>query len=211
RTNRAEQKMDQAEFDKFAEEYRALHAANIRFSGESPEYFAEYKVRDVASYLSRRGLGATRILDFGSGICSSLPHFRKYLPHAAVTCLDVSLASLDLGVRRFQGEAEFRCFDGVNIPFGDGEFDTAFAAGVFHHIEEKEHVRLFRELRRILTPGGHFFLFEHNPLNPLTVHAVRTCALDENAHLLRHSILRTRLEAAGFLIADCRFRVFFPN
>ena len=31
-----------AEFDKFADEYRALHARNIRLSGEGPEYFAEH-------------------------------------------------------------------------------------------------------------------------------------------------------------------------
>jgi len=35
--------MDRAEFDKFADEYYALHAANIAMTGESPEYFADYK------------------------------------------------------------------------------------------------------------------------------------------------------------------------
>ena len=40
--------MDDAEFDRFADDYRSLHAANIRASGETPEFFAEYKVRDVA-------------------------------------------------------------------------------------------------------------------------------------------------------------------
>lgn len=29
--------MDEAEFDKFATEYRALHAASVRVSGEAPE------------------------------------------------------------------------------------------------------------------------------------------------------------------------------
>ena len=32
--------MDEVEFDKFADEYRDLHAANIKLSGEDPEYFA---------------------------------------------------------------------------------------------------------------------------------------------------------------------------
>ena len=45
--------MDEAEFDKFADEYRALHAANIRLSGEDPEYFAEYKIIDIAAELAR--------------------------------------------------------------------------------------------------------------------------------------------------------------
>ena len=51
--------MDEAEFDKFADEYRGLHAANIRLSGEEPEYFAEYKVVDIAAELARdRAVGA---------------------------------------------------------------------------------------------------------------------------------------------------------
>jgi hypothetical protein len=48
--------MDEAEFDKFADEYRSMHAANIRLSGEDPEYFAEYKIADIAAELGRAGI-----------------------------------------------------------------------------------------------------------------------------------------------------------
>ena len=41
--------MDKTEFDTFADEYRLTHAHNIKASGESPEFFHEYKVADVAS------------------------------------------------------------------------------------------------------------------------------------------------------------------
>ena len=44
--------MDKAEFDKFADEYRSLHAANIAISGEGPNYFAEYKIKDLAAEYS---------------------------------------------------------------------------------------------------------------------------------------------------------------
>ena len=47
-TKRGCYELDEAEFDKFADEYRAIHAHNIRLSGEAPEFFAEYKVRDLA-------------------------------------------------------------------------------------------------------------------------------------------------------------------
>ena len=46
--------MDEVEFDKFADEYRAMHAANIRITGEDPEYFAEYKVVDIAEGIKPR-------------------------------------------------------------------------------------------------------------------------------------------------------------
>ena len=40
--------MGEAEFDRYAEEYNALHAASIAASGEEPEFFAAYKIRDIA-------------------------------------------------------------------------------------------------------------------------------------------------------------------
>ena len=52
--------MDEVEFDKFADEYRDMHAANIKLSGEDPEYFAEYKIADIAAELER---GACRRAD----------------------------------------------------------------------------------------------------------------------------------------------------
>src|SRR5215469_9766953 len=38
-------RMNPAEFDRVADEYQQLHAANIALTGEAPEYFHEYKVR----------------------------------------------------------------------------------------------------------------------------------------------------------------------
>jgi len=93
--------VDQAEFDKFAEEYRALHAANVRVSGESPEFFAEYKVRDVFAVTQAAGSSVARILDFGSGVGTSVPYFRRYFPNARLTCVDVSEKSLAVGSARF--------------------------------------------------------------------------------------------------------------
>ena len=82
--------MDEVEFDKFADEYRDLHAANIKLSGEDPEYFAEYKVVDIATELAREHSVARTALDFGAGVGYSVPFFARHLPAARVTCLDVS-------------------------------------------------------------------------------------------------------------------------
>jgi SAM-dependent methyltransferase len=211
--SRVDHGMHEAEFDKFADEYRALHASNIRMSGESPEFFAEYKVRDVIETLSAAGPLPPRptILDFGGGIGTSVPHFRKHCPEARLTCLDVSRRSLALASERFPGMADFTWFDGKTVPFPDGSFDVAFAACVFHHIDHALHGGLLRELRRVLAPGGMIFIFEHNPLNPLTRHAVNTCAFDEDAHLLSGSSMRRSLVEAGFADAEIRYRLFFPR
>jgi ubiquinone/menaquinone biosynthesis C-methylase UbiE len=204
--------MDEAEFDKFAAEYREIHAANIKLSGENPEYFAEYKIIDIAAELAAAGSPpAPRVLDFGAGVGYSVPFFRRHLPDAQITCLDVSQRSLEIGRAEHGRDAEFAHFDGRTIPYPAEQFDAALASCVFHHIPQLEHVPLLRELARVLKPGGALFVFEHNPLNPLTRHAVNTCAFDENAVLIGAGTLLARARAAGFASARVKYRIFFPG
>jgi ubiquinone/menaquinone biosynthesis C-methylase UbiE len=204
--------MDAAEFDRFAEEYRQLHANNIRLSGEGPEYFAEYKVADVAALLAAGGFPAEpAILDFGAGVGTSVAHFRKHVPRCSLTCLDISNKSLEIGRATFAGEANFVHFDGTQLPFPDNCFDLVFVACVLHHIAHAEHAHFLEEFHRVIRPGGGLVIFEHNPYNPLTVHAVNTCPFDENAVLLKPRRLAAAVRAARF--ADCmlRYRIFFPH
>jgi SAM-dependent methyltransferase len=202
--------MREAEFDRFADEYTQSHGRNIRASGESPEYFAEYKVKDVAAALAGQA-SPKAILDFGGGIGTSVPYFRKYFPGAEVTCLDVAERSLSIAARRYPAQARFERFGGRTVPFENGTFDLGFAACVFHHIESDEHVGLLSELRRVLRAGGSMFVFEHNPLNPLTVRAVRTCEFDENAHLIGAWTMARRMREAGYTQVTVRHRIFFPH
>src|SRR5215471_15671660 len=154
--------MDEAEFDKFAAEYRSLHAENIKASGEDPEYFAEYKVVDLARDSERLGALTTapRVLDFGAGVGYSVPFFARHMPAARVTCLDVSQKSLEIGAAKHGNAADFRHFDGKRIPYPDGTFDVALASCVFHHIPHEEHVALLAEIRRVLAPNGLLLVFE---------------------------------------------------
>ena len=206
--------MEEAEFDKFAAEYRTLHAESIKASGESPEYFAEYKIVDVAAELARARGGVVEraaVLDFGAGVGYSVPFFGRHMPRARVTCLDVSQKSLDIGAAKHGGVADFRHFDGMRVPYAEGTFDVALASCVFHHIPHAEHVALLAEIRRVLAPNGLLLVFEHNPLNPLTRHAVNTCIFDEHAVLIGAPTMRRRALAAGFAAADVRYRIFFPH
>lgn len=196
------------EFDHYADQYNSLHAQNIRITGEEPAYFAEYKVRET-----RRALGDSRIdsiLDFGAGIGASTPYFHQYFPDSRLTGIDVSADSLDIARREHGAISDFQVFDGKKIPASEGSFDLAFTACVFHHIPADEHVGALAEIRRVLKPEGEFFIFEHNPLNPLTRHAVNTCPFDENAVLIRSGEMKRRILAAGFSRAEINFCVFFP-
>jgi SAM-dependent methyltransferase len=206
--------MNEAEFDKFADEYYALHAAGIAFSGEGPEYFSEYKLKDIArkyGYSSQLQNSTVRILDFGAGIGNSVPYVHKYFASAELTCLDLSQRSLEIAEKRFPSQAQFVHFDGTRIPFPSDYFDIAFAMCVFHHIDHDEHISLLQELHRVIRPGGNLFIFEHNPYNPLTVRVVDSCPFDENARLINGTDMKQRLLAAGFTSAKIRYTVFFPH
>src|SRR5579859_3147726 len=120
--------MEAAEFDRFADEYDAMHQANIAITGERPDYFAEYKIRVLRQIVP--DAAARRIVDFGSGIGNSIPHFRKYFPESDLVCADVSQRSLDLSQSRFPGLSRSLLIDGARIAAADAACDLAFSACV---------------------------------------------------------------------------------
>lgn len=203
--------MDKAEFDRFADAYYDQHRENVAVTGEGPEYFAEYKIRQLQAIVEREQISVSRICDFGAGIGNSIPYFRKYFPDAALTSSDVSERSLSLGRQRYPGNGNSVLIEDGRIPCENDTFDVAFSACVFHHIPHEEHVKWLQELHRITRPGGLIAIFEHNPLNPLTVHAVNTCPFDENAKLISARSLAKRLSAAGWASPRIQYNLFFPR
>jgi SAM-dependent methyltransferase len=199
----------QAEFDLLADEYRVQHKENVAITGESPEYFSEYKIADLAELINRLKLPASNILDFGSGICNSLPYFRNYFSSSEITCADVSARSIEIAQTRFPGQ-ENHVLINEGIPLPTASQDIVFSACVFHHIPHEEHLLWLTELRRITKPGGILAIYEHNPLNPLTVRAVNTCPLDVNACLIRGGTLRERAIKGGWEDAHVDYKLFFP-
>jgi len=203
--------MDQAEFDRFADEYHDQHRKNVAVTGEGPAYFAEYKIRKLRQVVDRSGISVSRICDFGSGIGNSIPFFRTYFPQASLTSCDVSERSLALSKLRHPDSTNYLLIENDAIPAEPDAFDLVFSACVFHHIPHDEHAMWLRELYRITKPGGLIAIFEHNPLNPLTVRAVNTCPFDENAKLIFARSLAKRLRAAGWASPRIQYNVFFPR
>lgn len=203
--------MREAEFDQFADEYYKQHRDNIAITGEAPEYFAEYKIKILNGIALRSGIAINSILDFGSGIGNSIPHFRHHLPEARLVSADVSQRSLDLAEKRFADKSESLLISGQVIPVENDAFDVAFSACVFHHIPHEEHVHWLSELHRVVRPGGLLVIFEHNPLNPLTVRAVNTCPFDANARLIRAGAFKESYRLAGWRQLSVKYHLFFPR
>jgi SAM-dependent methyltransferase len=202
------------EFDDIVDDYEDMHAENVKASGFPPAYFDEYKLREVSRYLARVGWHdrAVRFLNFGCGIGKSEPFIRHYLPASRIVSVDVSVKSLESARERNKNLADvsFAVFDGREIP-SDEPFHVAFVANVFHHIPRAEHAGTIRAIHRSLAPGGLLFLFEHNPINPLTVKAIKACPFDKGVVLLHPLYTRRLCTENGFPPPEVRFTLFFPK
>lgn len=198
------------EFDRYVDEYAEQHRQSIRLSGEDPDFFADYKIRELRKMADAWGFEAPRILDFGSGIGNSVPAFRSHFAGIEVIQSDLSSESLLRAREVYGDDAPQVQIEDAGIPVEDASFDIVFTACVFHHIPHEEHDFWLKELRRVTRPGGRLVVFEHNPWNPLTRHAVRNCPFDVNAHLISAPLMAKRLRIAGWEAVKTTYHVFFP-
>lgn len=206
--------MTKQEFDAHAQSYKEVLDQSIGFSGEDSAYFADYKISDLCEELTRAGIdagSALKLMDFGCGVGTSMPHARRHFARAELLGVDVSQDSLEQA-RSFYGElASFLPLEGNKWPVQASCLDAAYAMCVFHHVEGESHVQILSDIRDRLKPGGMMMVYEHNPYNPLTVRVVNNCPFDENAQLIRASVMAQRCRDAGYKDVKVRFRVFFPG
>ena len=203
--------MSAAEFDRFADDYLAIHSKNVALSGEVPGYFARYKIEEIRlRWTSRKQREPEAILDFGCGVGNSLNHFSELFPTSRITGYDVSERSLAVARRRVAAAVSLVLGDGEILGIEPQSQDLIFSACVFHHIEPAKRLTIMRRLLRLLRPGGALVVFEHNPNNPVTRHIVATCPFDDDAVLLSASELARLQVHAGFERVRTRFTGFFP-
>lgn len=200
-----------ADFGAIATSYEDVHNRNLRLTGESSEFFVRHKVAVVAEFWRERGLPADgSFLDLGCGIGRTFQPLREALPRVRYHGADPSAESIEVA-RSQPGGPACVTFDGRTLPYADASFDMVFAACVVHHVPRAARPVLYAEVRRVLRPGGYFFIFEHNPLNPATQYLVKTCDFDDDAILLRSGALRRALQAAGLADAGHGFVLFLPR
>ena len=171
------------DFDRYATGYEDEVDRSVSFTGRNSAFYARRKV-EILEEIVRPGLGPLQglsLLDVGCGTGTTdqvlAPQVRTL--HG----VDVSEEMLHKA-RQNVPAGQFSWYDGELLPFDDSTFDVVVAICVLHHVPVTERFKVVSEMVRVSRRTGVVAVFEHNPYNPLTRHAVNTCELDRDAVLL---------------------------
>ncbi|HTB52366.1 MAG TPA: class I SAM-dependent methyltransferase [Ferruginibacter sp.] len=196
------------DFDDFATDYRSIHSANIKLSGADSFYFVQMKVQLLQQFEKN---GAAKVLDIGCGDGATALFMQQYFPQWQIQGIDISSKSIEVATHRNLSNASFSVYNGTAISYADEIFDVIFIAGVLHHVTFSLHETIVKEIQRLLKKGGRLYLFEHNPLNPVTKYLVNTCVFDKDARLLKSSYTTKLLQQNKLAVAQKQFIIFFPR
>jgi cyclopropane fatty-acyl-phospholipid synthase-like methyltransferase len=115
----------------------------------TPAYFDQY--------VARLGLSEhTRVLDLGSGTGGPAVYMASK-SGCVMTGVEINAVGVEVAHRLVENaglgdRVTFVQADGMDMPFDDGSFDVAISMNVMNVFPDK--VALFREVRRVLRPGG---------------------------------------------------------
>jgi ubiquinone/menaquinone biosynthesis C-methylase UbiE len=99
------------------------------------------------------------VLEVGAGTGLNLPHYRAAREVAATDADPAMLLQARPRAAAARVPVRLAVADAQALPFPDAAFDTVVATCVFCTVPDPEQG--FRELRRVLKPGGELRLLEH--------------------------------------------------
>lgn len=183
-------------FDTHSEDYEGTTNRSIGFSGLKVDFFIRAKANHLLQELANLygNTSTLSLLDIGCGVGKYHALIKDHV--GSVEGVEVSSDSLAIA-RRANPDVGYTHYDGRRLPYADASFDVAYTVCVMHHVPPRHWEKFAREMMRVLKPGGSAFVFEHNPLNPLTRKAVNDCPYDADAVLLRPREVKELFEAAG--------------
>ena len=198
-----------SEFDAYSGDYDDRVNRALSFTGTSVDFFTRVKVDYLVDFMTEHGGGRSTaaVLDVGCGTGNS---HSLLAPHVARLCaIDISASSIEIARAR-NPQVEYATYDGVHVPHPDATFHFAVAVCVFHHVPLEQRPALVSDIRRALKPGGFIVIFEHNPLNPLTMRVVNRCEFDHDAILLRSTTCEALIKDGRFDRVETRFILNVP-
>jgi hypothetical protein len=153
--------VSRVDFDQYAGQYEAILAEQTNFFDGDSGYFARYKIELCSNWLAPSVLSSILAAELVVACRTCARSFRK--PRSSVA---ESLAI----ARRDNPTCRFMSMDELG---SEAKFDLVIASCVFHHIPPQDRQMAIRYCYSRLKQGGHFIIFEHNPIIPVTRHLVK--------------------------------------
>lgn len=146
------------------------------------------------------------VLDVGSGI-GGPARFLAETCGCSVTGIDLAadycrLAEALTARVGLEGKATFRSADALDLPFADDTFDAVWTQHAAMNIADRP--RLYREMHRVLRPGGVVALYDAVAGNGAPLFPVPWARDSSTSFLLAPDALRTVLEQGGFTVIAWR-------
>ncbi|MDO8539745.1 MAG: class I SAM-dependent methyltransferase [Opitutaceae bacterium] len=202
---------DPPSFDAYARDYDAALDQGLSLTGESRDFYARRRVEIVRDMCRHLGLRIGTVCDYGCGTGDTLPLLHELLATERLIGLDPSTASLAEARRRHVlFPIEWYTPDALDAAAAHS-VDAVYCNGVFHHIAPAERLIAAQQIVRLLRPGGHWFFWENNPLNPGTRWVMSRIPFDRDAITLRPGEARRLGEEAGANWIETTFHFYFPN
>src|SRR5215471_5059787 len=104
-----------------------------------------------------------RVLDIGCGTGTFATMLKQHYPGVEVTGLDPDPKALARASRKAeQAKVSVRFDQGFadSLEYPAASFDLVFSSFMFHHLESSNREKTLREVRRVLKPGGSFYLLD---------------------------------------------------
>jgi SAM-dependent methyltransferase len=194
-------------FDKHAHRYELDLNEGLSATGESKEYFAEKRIKFLASDLGKQRFKT--ILDFGCGTGTAEPLLDAAFQPNLIIGTDASRASGEIAARNSPADRfQFVLLEEFAL---SREVDLAYCNGVFHHIHPRDRPTNVRLIYDALKPKGIFSFWENNPWNPGTRYVMSRIPFDRDAIPISVIESRRLLADAGFHILDVSHHFYFPH
>ncbi|KTC66064.1 methyltransferase (plasmid) [Legionella adelaidensis] len=209
--NHTPEKDSGTEFDAYSEVYSDEINEALAFAGQSHEFYTKVKAEYLTEILKNESFSSDKIsvLDVGCGHGLIHPFLLAKNQPVNLSGVDVAASVIKIA-SAMNTQVSYQVYDGYNLPYKDNSFDMAYAICVMHHVPPDQWVSFLREVKRVVKPNGLVVIFEHNPLNPITVKIVKECPLDENATLIRCKKMNKLLKEAGLVTIKSAYILFTP-
>ncbi len=131
-----------------------------------------------AFYIMNAGLtsqviqGCARVLDLGCGPANQLALLAELNPETEFVGVDLSAGMLERARKTIEAKklqnVEVQLGDITRLEFPDQSFDGIISTLTLHHLPNIDYLRAaFREIKRLLRPGGKVFLINHGRLKSI--------------------------------------------